>query len=137
MSEHGFPRLRSTVLDTEDVASLAEFYRRLLGWSYLPGQGPDDADADEWVMISGDSGTLAFQHTEVLPRSTWPSGLVHQQEHLDFAVDTVAELEQQHQRALELGATVLEDSSGDPDEDIYIYADPSGHPFCIFVHPGR
>ncbi len=25
------------------------------------------------------------------------------------------------------------DDSDDPEEPIYIYADPDGHPFCIFV----
>ena len=28
---------------------------------------------------------------------------------------------------------LLQDGSDDPDEPIYIYADPDGHPFCIFV----
>ena len=27
-------------------------------------------------------------------------------------------------------------SSDDPEEPIYIYADPDGHPFCIFVMAG-
>ena len=50
----GYPRLRSTVLDTTDVPLLAEFYRRLLGWSY-----PEGFDIDEftdWRSIVGPSG---------------------------------------------------------------------------------
>jgi hypothetical protein len=39
------------------------------------------------------------------------------------------------QRALSLGATLLYDRSADPQEPLYVYADPSGHPFCIFVSP--
>ena len=25
------------------------------------------------------------------------------------------------------------DRTDDPDEPLYVYADPAGHPFCIFV----
>ena len=32
-----------------------------------------------------------------------------------------------------LGATVLDDRSGDPEEALYVLADPAGHPFCLFV----
>jgi hypothetical protein len=30
---------------------------------------------------------------------------------------------------------VLLDRSGDPDEPLYVFADPAGHPLCIFVSP--
>jgi hypothetical protein len=45
----------------------------------------------------------------------------------------VAALEKQKQRALDLGATLRFDRSDDPDEPLYVFADPAGHPFCIFV----
>ena len=32
-------------------------------------------------------------------------------------------------------ARLLHDRSDDPDEPLYVYADPAGHPFCIFVAP--
>ena len=35
--------------------------------------------------------------------------------------------------ALGLGARLLLDESEDPDERLYVFADPAGHPFCIFV----
>ena len=54
-----------------------------------------------------------------------------QQLHLDFSVPTTAELATQHERALSLGARLLEDRSTDPDEPLYVYADPAGHPFCL------
>ena len=53
--------------------------------------------------------------------------------HLDTTVPTAADLEEQHLRALGLGARLLFDRSDDPDEPLYVYADPAGHPFCIFV----
>jgi hypothetical protein len=42
-----FPILRQTVLDTEDVRGLAEFYRLLLGLRYRPGdEPPPDGEPD-------------------------------------------------------------------------------------------
>ena len=43
------------------------------------------------------------------------------------------ELDVQHGRALSLGAVLLQDRSDDEDEPLRVYADPAGHPFCIFV----
>jgi Glyoxalase-like domain len=52
-----------------------------------------------------------------------------------MTVPTKAELDVQHQRALALGARLLLDRSADPEEPLRVYADPAGHPFCIFVAP--
>ncbi|MFV0461571.1 MAG: VOC family protein [Actinomycetales bacterium] len=48
-------------------------------------------------------------------------------------MDNVDALEQAHQRILDAGGAVLFDRSNDPEEPLWVYADPSGHPFCIFV----
>ncbi len=135
-----FPRLRSTVLDTQDVHGLAEFYRQLLGWEYAPGNGPDDEEADEWRIIRSPldgrhprGQMLAFQHADQVPRSTWPDPEVPQQLHLDFTVETVAQLRESRERALALGATLIRDESDHPVEPICVYADRAGHPFCIFA----
>jgi Glyoxalase-like domain len=53
--------------------------------------------------------------------------------HLDLTVPDVPALDAQHERALALGARLLYDRSTDPDEPLRVYADPAGHPFCIFV----
>ena len=53
--------------------------------------------------------------------------------HLDFTVVDRDELERHRERALSLGATQLLDRSDDPEEALYVFADPAGHPFCIFV----
>ena len=45
----------------------------------------------------------------------------------------LAELRRQRERAEALGAKVLLDRTDDPDEPLYVFADLSGHPFCIFV----
>ena len=46
---------------------------------------------------------------------------------------TVADLDVAHERALALGARLLEDRSDDPEEPLRVYADPAGHPFCIIA----
>jgi hypothetical protein len=53
--------------------------------------------------------------------------------HLDFTAVDRADLDEQHERAMALGARLLLDEADHPDEPIRIYADPAGHPFCIFV----
>jgi catechol 2,3-dioxygenase-like lactoylglutathione lyase family enzyme len=129
-----FPKLRSVVLDAPDARALAEFYRQLLGFEYRPGDEPGPGDDDFMMLVSPDgSSRLAFQRVAHLPRSTWPSAEVPQQIHVDLSVKLRAELDVQHDRALALGATLLEDRSGDEVEPLRVYADPAGHPFCIFL----
>jgi hypothetical protein len=53
--------------------------------------------------------------------------------HVDYTVTSVEELELHRDRALSLGAHILLDRTYDKDEPLYVFADPSGHPFCIFV----
>jgi catechol 2,3-dioxygenase-like lactoylglutathione lyase family enzyme len=134
------PKLRAFVLDTRDARRLAEFYRQLLGLKYRPGDEPpppgaDDPKARDWLQLVGDDGTwnLSFQPTDGVRPTTWPDGEVPQQMHLDTAVDSVAELNRQHERALSLGATLRFDRSDDPEEPLRVYADPDGHLVCIFV----
>jgi len=140
VAEEGFPALRQVVIDVVDARGLAEFYRRLLGLRYRPGDeapapGEPDPVGQDWLVLWDSAGTprIAFQHVAELPRVTWPRGPVPQQMHLDLTVATVEDLDVQHGRALTLGARLLEDRSGDPEEPLRLYADPAGHPFCIFV----
>ncbi|WP_322921894.1 VOC family protein [Nocardioides renjunii] len=133
------PRLLHTVLDAVDVRREAEFWRELLGLVYragdeVPPEGPAADDAD-WLVLTHPDGRrcLAVQQVAEQPRSTWPSQDVPQQLHLDLTVTDLAELAAQHDRAVALGATVLLDRTDDPDEPLWVLADPEGHPFCIFV----
>jgi hypothetical protein len=134
------PQLRQVVLDTENARELAEFYRQLLGQAYRPGDEPppagepDPAGAD-WLVLRNPAGPaqIAFAQVDSLPEATWPDGPRPQQLHLDLTVPTAADLDGQHERALALGARLLLDRSSDPDEPLRVYADPAGHPFCIFV----
>ena len=134
------PRFRSIVVDTTDARRAAEFYRQLLGWTYLDGfepplDGEPDQPGADWVVVLPPDGgfRLAFQQVPSLPPSTWPGDGVPQQLHLDLQVASADELAAVHQRALDLGARVLEDRSEDLEERLYVYADLDGHPFCVFV----
>jgi catechol 2,3-dioxygenase-like lactoylglutathione lyase family enzyme len=129
-----FPVLRQVVLDTTDVRTLAEFYRQLLGLAYRPGDEPADPDDLDWLVLQNTAGVgMAFQQVDALPEVTWPEGPVPQQLHLDITVSDREALDAEHDRVLGLGGTLLFDRSGDPDEPLRVYADPAGHPFCLFV----
>jgi catechol 2,3-dioxygenase-like lactoylglutathione lyase family enzyme len=129
-----FPKLRSFVLDSRDVRRSADFYRELLGLEYRPGDEKPQPEEDWLVLVAPDgSWRLAFQQNDELKPTTWPDDAIPQQMHLDTAVDSVEELERQHERVLKLGGTVRFDRSDDPEEPLRVYVDPDGHLFCIFV----
>lgn len=139
MTQRSFPTVAQVVLDTTDARGLAEFYRALLGLEYRPGDEPPadgepDPQGQDWLVLRNPGGVqLAFQQVPELPEATWPEGPRPQMLHLDMTVPTVAELAAQHERVLALGARVLLDRTDDPDEPLWVYADPAGHPFCVFV----
>ena len=142
VTDAAHPTLRQVVLDTTDARALAEFYRELLGYAYRDGDeappaGVDDPKGRDWLVVVHPSGVpaLAFQQVAALAACTWPEADVPQQLHLDLTVPDEATLREQHERALGLGARLLLDRSDDPQEPLYVYADPEGHPFCIFVDP--
>jgi catechol 2,3-dioxygenase-like lactoylglutathione lyase family enzyme len=134
------PVLVATVLDTEDARGLAEFYRKLFGLSYRagdepPAPGEPDPKGQEWLVLVDPNGQhrLGFQRIKQSPVATWPEGPRPQMLHLDTMVPTIEDLFIHRQRALDLGASELRDRSEDPEEPLFVLADPSGHPFCIFV----
>ena len=129
-----YPHLRQVVLDGTDVRALAEFYRQLLGFTYRAGD-EQPGPGDDWLVLHDDERRtrVAFQRVDELPAPTWPDPRVPQQLHLDLTVPDTTALDLQHERALTLGARLLLDRSDDDEEPLRVYADPAGHPFCIFV----
>ena len=117
-------RLSGVVLDSADPRALADFYRRLLGWAV-------ERDEPGWVKLGPPAGGpgLSFQTESAYIRPTWPAGPGDQQMmvHLDLEVD---DLEVAGVHAVTAGA-VLADHQ--PQEDVRVYLDPAGHPFCLWV----
>ncbi len=139
MEQHAVS-LGQVVLDCTDARRLAEFYRELLGFRYRPGDerppaGELDPRGQDWLVLRNPASgwQVAFQQVPELPEATWPDGPHPQMLHLDLTVPTAAALEAAHTRALDLGARLLRDRSDDPEEPLRVYADPAGHPLCIFV----
>ena len=136
MSEE-FPRLIAPCLDAEDGPGLAAFWKDFLGLGYRPGQGPGDEPG--FIVIDGPDGApeLAIQQVGVLPRATWPGGHTPQQVHLDLVVRDRDEQRRHVDRALSMGATVLDDRSADDADPLVVMADPAGHPFCLIAPPAQ
>ncbi|MGG7569157.1 VOC family protein [Streptomyces sirii] len=117
--------LATVVLDCLDAHTLADFYRRLLGWKVK------DSEPD-WVLLScPDGGTgLSFQSEPGYQPPVWPERAAEQQKmlHLDIRVDDLAEAEAY---AVAMGAVRAEFQ---PQDDVRVLFDPAGHPFCLFLH---
>jgi hypothetical protein len=116
-------RLYSLVIDCPDPEALGAFYTELTGYTRLD----DDPD---WVTLGTDGWPrLSFQRAPNLVPPRWPDPAFPQQMHLDIFVD---DLDTASERVLALGATPLqtEDTPG----QFRVYADPSGHPFCLCLN---
>ncbi|HJP77326.1 MAG TPA: VOC family protein [Pseudonocardiaceae bacterium] len=114
----------AVVLDCPDPVALAGFYAALLGWPDPPVVSHEGG----WVDLANPAGgmTLEFQRAAEYQAPTWPDPAVPQQFHLDIKV---SDLDTAEQRALGLGAKILDVS---PDHPTWrVYADPVGHPFCL------
>ena len=121
--------LRQTTVDCAQPRELAEFYRRLLGWEFFPGDELPDPEGDDFVVIvdPARSGQIAFQLSDAVVRP-WPGGA---RVHLDLDVD---DLDVAHEDAVRLGAVPLTGTpseEGHADDPFRVYADPAGHPFCL------
>ena len=118
--------LSGVVLDSPDARELAAFYRRLLGWAV-------QEDEPDWVRLRSPAGGcgLSFQTESRYVRPVWPAGPDDQQMsvHLDIVVEDLATA---GEHAVAAGA-VLADYQ--PQDDVRVYLDPAGHPFCLAL-PG-
>lgn len=117
--------LSGIVLDAPDAADLASFYQRLLGWER-------EQDEPGWVKLRSPNGGpgLSFQTESRFVRPSWPAqpGNQQMQVHLDIKVD---DLEIAGAHAVAAGG-VLADYQ--PQDDVRVYFDPVGHPFCLFLY---
>jgi catechol-2,3-dioxygenase len=115
--------LRSIVLDAPDVHALGEFYRRLLGWPVTSGD-----DDPTWLRLAPAGTGIAIQLEPSYDAPVWPSDTTHQQMqlHLDFKVADLAAASEHAERC---GAQL---AGFQPQDDVRVYLDPVGHPFCLF-----
>lgn len=113
---HPIGALYGVILESREPATLAEFYRQILG-------GTIETDADDWVDLVLTSGLrLGFQHSPGHVAPQWPGSDGDIQAHLDIRVPS---LEAAEAPLLAIGALPLEAHSG-----FRVYLDPAGHPFC-------
>ncbi len=119
--------LSGTNIDAPDPNALADFYRRLLGWTTI-------LEEPGWVILRPPAGgqSLNFQEESRYVRPAWPAGAGDQQMmmHLEIRVD---DLEAAVEYAVGLGATLADFQ---PQEDVRVCLDPAGHPFCLFMSEG-
>lgn len=115
--------LASIVLGSPDARELAEFYRRILDWKV-------SEDQPGWVRLRDPAGGpgLSFQTESAYVRPIWPSRPGDQQMmmHLDIATN---DLDAAEAHVVEFGAILAEFQ---PQDDVRVYLDPAGHPFCLF-----
>ena len=113
-------RLHHLIIDTAEPERLAEFYAGLLGLSVT-------YRSDDFVVVAENDHTsgLAFQLAPDHAPPRWPDPAYPQQLHLDVMVEDPDEAGPQ---VVALGASPL--LGGD-----HVYADPSGHPFCLVRRP--
>ncbi|NJC68569.1 VOC family protein [Planosporangium thailandense] len=111
-------------ISAPDPGALARFYERLLGW-HITVEEPD------WVLMRAPDGGvgLAFQTETDYVRPGWPAGPTDQQMmmHLEIRVD---DLDSAGAHARACGATLADHQ---PQEDVRVYLDPAGHPFCLWL----
>ncbi|MFD4989277.1 VOC family protein [Streptomyces sp. NPDC058374] len=106
------------VLDTPTPMALANFYAAILG-------GTVEENGEGWVELHGSGVKIAFQEAPDLVPPTWPSPDNSQQLHLDL---NVPDLDAAEGQILALGARPLDTRA---DRPFRVYADPTGHPFCL------
>jgi catechol 2,3-dioxygenase-like lactoylglutathione lyase family enzyme len=123
MSERPPMRLSGIVLDAPDARELAAFYRRLLGWNVVQ-------DEPDWVKLGAPNGGpgLSFQTERDYVRPVWPAGPADPQMsvHLDIQVEDLGAAGAHAEKA---GAA---EADFQPQDDVRVYLDPAGHPFCLF-----
>jgi len=113
-------RLTAVVLDCPDPHALAAFYGELTGWQV-------EYDEAEWVTLKTGTGLrVCFQENSEHVPPAWPDSTAPQQLHLDLEVEDLDEAEQ---LVLRLGGIKPDYQPG---ETWRVYADPAGHPFCLY-----
>ena len=108
------------VFDSADLETESTFWAGVLG-------GVVDRD-DDWHMVLVDGRPrIGVQLDPEHIRPDWPDG-TSQQIHLDLWVE---DSDPAHEHVTALGAQVLKPTTEEPGSAYQVYADPSGHQFCL------
>ncbi|ACU72212.1 conserved hypothetical protein [Catenulispora acidiphila DSM 44928] len=126
--------LTSVTIGAPAPRDLAAFYSTLLDWPITTSEfaGPGRPPEDGWAQIRPPAGvigmTLSFEYEAEFTRPVWPAveGRQNSTQHLDIGV---ADLEESVRWAIAAGATLAEFQ---PQPDVRVMIDPTGHPFCLF-----
>ena len=114
------------MIDCADAHELSGFYANLLGWEIT-------AKEPNWVLMRDPVGGtgLSFQSEPLYTKPIWPEEPGSQQKmlHMDFIVK---DLDVAVKHALSCGATLAPTQFL---EDVRVFFDPAGHPFCLFADP--
>lgn len=109
-------------IEAPDPGALARFYAELLDW-------PVVHEEQGTAIIAPPQGGvfLVFQQADDYRAPVWPpvDGAQRPMMHLDFQV---GDLESAVADAVALGATL---ASAQPQENVRVLLDPTGHPFCL------
>lgn len=122
-------RLTSVTIGTDHPGELAAFYARLLDGEVVADDPPHDDDLG-WAQVRVPGGvTLNLEGERQFRRPTWPAepGGQNATQHLDVWVEDLAA---STAWALTCGAEL---ATVQPQDDVRVLLDPSGHPFCLFV----
>ena len=121
-------KLKTVVLETNDISALCSFYSELLGW-------PIVFQVETFIRIQSpqnDTG-IAFQLDEDYIPPKWPTEKNKQQmmAHLDLGVADKVEMDKAIEKAFQLGASISETQYGNGEWVTLL--DPAGHPFCFVI----
>jgi catechol 2,3-dioxygenase-like lactoylglutathione lyase family enzyme len=122
-------------IGTDQPHVLARFYSELLGQPVTDEDPPDADDPTKggWAQVRSPEGqpgpTLNFEYEANFTRPVWPSAPEAQtaSQHLDI---WVTDLSAAVDWAVAQGATLADFQ---PQDDVRVLFDPSGHPFCLFL----
>lgn len=127
------PRLTATSVTvmTPDPLALADFYARLLGVEVSSTEPPPPGapDVAGFAQVRMPHLTLNFEYEEQWSPPVWPAEAGRQTatQHLDVWVD---DLDAATAWATGCGAALAQTQ---PQDDVRVLFDPSGHPFCLFL----
>ena len=119
-----------TIMSPAPLAS-AQFYARLLGVELTaaePARPGEPAEAG-WAQLRTASMTLNFEFERCWTPPVWPAqpGAQIATQHLDI---WVTDLPGASDWATQCGARLAD---AQPQDDVRVFFDPQGHPFCLFT----